>query len=209
MECVATDNESKPVVVYGLRSSENGKIRYVGQTTQSLKKRIDAHFTPNKEGRKRRVWKWINGVLSRGFKIEAVVLQENAVWNESEIKWIAWFIDGGSSLVNSTSGGEGTFGRKWTQEQKDHMSMKMSGKKKSPEHIAKLVASHLGKKPTDAARENQSLAKRGRSPSNLLAMQKGNIGLVRTEEHKAKISKAMKGRMVTSREQLLKNLGRA
>lgn len=192
--------------IYGLSSSEDNKIRYVGQTTQNPKKRLDSHWHPNPDGKRRRIWKWMQRVKNDGFNIIMVILQEDAVWNESEIKWIALFKENGANLVNHTSGGEGCLGRKKTEAEKEHMSKVMTGKKKSDEHVKNMSTSNKGKKLSEETKAKISAALKGRIPKNLKSMQIANKGIVRTEENKKQISKALKGRMVTSKEQLIKNL---
>jgi hypothetical protein len=206
IDCANNGNLIKTVIVYGLCSSEDKKIRYVGQTTRTLADRLDSHIHPNAYGKKRRVWKWINGVINKGFKVEMITLQSNAIWNTSEMQWIAWFKADGIDLVNGTSGGDGVLGRKKTDAEKLHMSKVMTGKKKSAEHIAKIVFARTGKKLSAEIKQKLSLAKKGKMPKNLAQLHISNKGLVRTEENKKKISNSLKGRMVTSKEQLLKNL---
>lgn len=198
--------KTKNVVIYGLCSNENGKIRYVGQTTQNPNKRLDSHLHPNVEGKKRRIWKWIQSVKRKGFSISMVTLQENATWNVSEMRWIAWFKDQGVDLVNHTAGGDGCLGRKKTLEEREHLSRVMTGKKKSIEHVKNMSIAQKGKPISSETKAKISAALKGRIPKNLEKIQKANKGLTRTEENKQKISKSLKGRMVTSRAQLMKNL---
>ncbi len=102
------DANTRTCTVYGLCSNNDESIRYVGQTIVETSKRLREHLKRARLS-KRPVHRdyWIRSVLNDGGSICIVVLQENAVWNESERLWIAKLKAGGANLTNATSGGEG------------------------------------------------------------------------------------------------------
>lgn len=184
----------KPVTVYGLSSSQDGVIRYIGQTTQSVAKRLDSHLHPTADGKKRRVWKWLQSVMRNDFLVILTVIEENAVWNESEIRVIAQYRQNGFDLVNLTDGGDGCMGRVWTEEQRIAAGLVHKGKTKSPEHREKIAASLRGKKLSDAHRKKVSESMKGKMPANLELMQSKVRGVPKSAEHRRKLSEAQLNR---------------
>lgn len=169
------DNEKKcsdgrNVIVYGLSSSRNGEIRYIGQTVQPLKKRLNSHIHVPAKARKRHCFKWIKKEMSLGYIINITVILNGAVWNETEKAVIKEYRESGFNLVNHTDGGEGVLGRKKTAEERLKISLAHKGRKKSPEHLAKLLAfnsSRKGKPLSNETRAKLSAALKGKRPKNL------------------------------------------
>jgi hypothetical protein len=198
--------------IYVLKD-ENGKVRYVGKSSHSAKKRYSRHLAEARDGLKTHKARWIKGMLNRGFVPQMDIIDTvEGDGCESEKRWIAFFKEQGVKLTNLTDGGEGVTGYKHSDElkakrcqilkaywsDKDHHSkgVKMSdesrakmsntrkGKKLSAEHKAKLSASKKGKKFTRTHIEN--LKKSHSGPEY-----KGN-GRVFGEETKLKISESIK-----------------
>lgn len=186
----------KLVTIYGLSSSQTGDIRYIGQTTQSLQKRLDSHIHSPKSHRRRHCSMWIKSVLKKGHKVLIKVLYENAVWNETEQDLIRVFREMGARLANHTDGGGGVRSRIWTPEQRKHQSEKRKGIVFSDEHRENLKRALKGRKMPDDFGERVSRAMKGKSPSNLLSIQASVRGKAKTQEHRAKISATLKGRNV-------------
>jgi len=118
-------------VVYGLFSSENGEIRYIGQTKLSLRRRLETHKSNAKRGGKRRSAFWIRSVLNRGFELHIVVLHDYAEWNVTEKAMIKQWRENGARLVNMTDGGEGIYIPSDETRQKRAASVKASWEKRS------------------------------------------------------------------------------
>lgn len=182
------------VTVYGLASSADGVIRYIGQTVQPVNARLRQHVweakrRKGKEGKSRRVWNWIASVLRSGSKVVAIVLEDDAVLHETEKKIIREYRENGFNLINATDGGEGTIGfklhmkRPWVAK----MNREKAGSKRGPlseEHKKKVSEGNKGKKRPWMAERNRKRAKEvGGQPH--------------TKESKAKISKSLKGREFT------------
>ncbi len=96
--------------IYCLCDPSNKEIRYIGQTVNSLNKRMAIHIYYAKKNGNSRLYKWIRYILSQGLVPTIEVLQENAIWNIDEIQWIQAYKVIGYDLVNGTQGGDGTLG---------------------------------------------------------------------------------------------------
>lgn len=196
----------RSVIVYGLRSSADRRIRYIGQTVATLRGRLGSHLRCARTYPRRRLSYWIAKVLRDGHQVEIVALDTAAVWNVTERAMIASFLFSGHDLVNATDGGEGNLGRVWSDAERAAMSERMKGKKKSPEHIAKMSAQRLGKKLLPEVGAKVSAALKGRVPKNLAALHAANRGSVRSPELRERISAALKGRQVTASAKLRAHL---
>lgn len=161
----------KPVTIYGLASSLDGEIRYVGQTTKPISERLKEHRAHAKKYPHRHLSCWVNSVKSSGHEIIVVMLTSDAVWNETERSLIAELRNAGARLVNGTDGGEGRRSVEWTVEMRSRMSQKMSGVQKSAAHKQAISASLTGKRLSDSHRANVSRSLRGRVPSNITLLQ--------------------------------------
>lgn len=180
----------KPVVVYGLCSSESGEVRYIGQTAQSLAKRLDSHIHPPKHARQRHCYKWIKSVMAKGHTVLIKIIYENAVWNETEQDLIRVFKEMGARLANHTDGGGGVRNRIWTPEQRKKLSDSRKGMVFSQEHRANLVRCRAGRIfPVDMGKKI-SASMKGKLPANILALHASVRGKPKSPEHRAKLSAA-------------------
>ena len=111
---------NKPVIVYGLASSENLFVRYIGQSC-NLPSRISNHRTARRKSPDHYLSGWMQQVVDGGFELVVVRLQENAVRDISEINLIRRYRTQETSpelkLLNHSSG-RGSCGYKWTDEQR-------------------------------------------------------------------------------------------
>lgn len=181
------------VTVYGLVSSKDMIVRYIGQTVQPVNRRLSGHLHEARRrkgvgGKSRRVWNWIESVLKDKHSVEMLVLVEDAVLHETEKTVIREYRDKGVDLVNATDGGEGTIGfrlhikRPWTSE----MNRKRAGIKTGPlseEHKQKVSAGNKGKKKPGLAERNR--------------LQTGLPGRKQTDAERLKRSESLKGRVIT------------
>lgn len=185
------NSEPRKVTVYALMSSaDDKKVRYIGQTTQTLYKRLLAHVSLSKRSRSRHLNCWISQQLKDGNTIEIVSVVDNAIWDVDECRIIAEYRASGVELVNATSGGQGTYGDKhprggkgkakpkgfgakisaakkglpgtpWTDERKAAQSSAKRGVPLSSGHAAKIAASLSGKPKSIAHRHALSEIKKG------------------------------------------------
>lgn len=199
-------SSNRPVTIYGLKSSADGVIRYVGQTVTALEERLKNHLRHARKYKHRRVSCWINSVVAAGSSLEVIVLESNATWNDAERRHIANLRAKGHNLANGTDGGDGALGAPKSAEARAKISAALKGRKKSPEHVASMAAAMRGKSPSATTRAKIAGSMKGRLPANLTTIQAGNRGLTRSPELRARISATLAGRQVTSTEKLLQNL---
>lgn len=129
---MARINTDRPVTVYGLSSSIDGVVRYVGQTVQPLSVRLKDHINRARAGKKWALCHWIRKHESLGETIQISVIEENAVLHISEIHWIATYRAAGIRLVNATAGGEGIVGLLRTAEHQEKIAKAQRGRKRRP-----------------------------------------------------------------------------
>ena len=93
--------------IYGLYSTEDNIIRYIGQTKSNLKQRKNEHkcdaLTRNLKNHK---CNWIRSVYKNGFEIGIKLIEDTDEnnWAEKEIYWINEYSKT-TKLVNQLSGG--------------------------------------------------------------------------------------------------------
>jgi hypothetical protein len=153
--------------LYVLTSSQDStNIRYVGKTIKELRDRLQGHINNSKtfkincngiQGFKHNHHKarWIRKVLVDGFKVEVTLIGViNGKCKRAERAYIKWFRDEGFNLVNSTDGGEGTYGFKPTKKSRKRMSDAGKGKPDTAEvkEIKRLAAIRRAP-PNDEARQ--------------------------------------------------------
>lgn len=100
--------------IYGLYSTEDLVVRYIGQTKQKPQVRLTQHMAeavapPGTT----RCHRWVRKVLRSGYQIGIVVLEENCPWNEAERTWIAKYrAEYPGILTNHSDGGCGYSGKR-------------------------------------------------------------------------------------------------
>jgi hypothetical protein len=218
----------KLVTVYGLRSTSNGVIRYVGQTNQKMKYRLHCHVMHAKANRSNsHVSNWIRRELDRGEQIQIFEIESSAIRNEAEHRLIAWYRKNGANLTNISPGGDGNVGQR-SAAHRLAISNALKGKPKSQDHREKISAIMKGRSlnsgfleairlglnhkkgckrspPTAETRAKISEANRGRKfpPEHGLKIALSKIGKPRSQETKDKLSAYWTGRKLTP-EQLMK-----
>jgi len=181
---------SKRCALYTLSSSEDGRVRYIGQTTGTLKRRLAAHLCYARKIRRSAVQRWIVSVLERGHQIEISLLAENVEWHEAEIAAIADFRARGFSLLNLTDGGEGTTGFRPKGRKRPDLAARNKanagkpGRPRMPGETEKLMQYVRGAKRPWVAERNRSKA--------------GQPGHKHTEEHKEYMRQLMTGKRYSS-----------
>jgi hypothetical protein len=172
-------------LVYTLSDPRTGAIRYVGQTSRTLRCRLTEHIQDVKRSR-RYSSNWIKSLGGLEPVIELVEIcatQEDA--DEAEAFYIEYFRFLGFSLTNLTGGGKGTVKDVVvTEKMRELARTKNLGKKLSPETRAKISAARSGTKMP--ARSAETRAKMG-------AIHRGkNV----SEETRLRLSMARGGRPV-------------
>src|SRR5271166_5229392 len=93
--------------IYTLSDPNTGEIRYVGQTSVGLARRLYIHQHKRSNTH---VSAWIHS-LNRPPLIEEIDSGDETEWPQLERYWIWWYRANGYNLTNHADGGEGgTFG---------------------------------------------------------------------------------------------------
>lgn len=169
--------------VYGLHDPETDELRYIGQTTCSLKKRLWSHIGPTNRKKPNYSSRWINSLVEKGLRPE-IRLRATAFsqveLDQLEMDHIAQARTDGVRLTNHTEGGMGQKGRRHTPEWRVRMSALKAGiNTNTTEHIERLRQMKMGVPRSEETKARISQAKCGTKLS---------------EEHKAKIAASMTGK---------------
>jgi hypothetical protein len=204
--------------IYVLSDPITGEIRYVGWTVRDLSARLKSHIKESLiRGRKNRKSTWVFSLNTRGYSPNITLVQEvpPEFWKEAEVYWISYFRSIGCSLVNGTTGGEGTPGHYVSPSVRNQNSQLHKGKTISPEQKLaigeaakrrwakwraegsvtseetrnRLRAAQLGKKATDETRLKLSQSRKGRpkSPEHRESIRAALAGKSKSPEHREKI----------------------
>jgi hypothetical protein len=92
--------------IYTLNDPETGEIRYIGQTVNSVHRRLTKHISDSKR-LNTHVNCWIKSLIKKGIKpviqeLDSCLIEE---LDQTEIYWISQFKNWGFNLVNLTEGG--------------------------------------------------------------------------------------------------------
>lgn len=175
------------VFIYALCEPDGETVRYVGKAKNPAA-RLKSHRNERSSRRKAR---WLRSLEAAGLAPALVVLEEvdESAWQEAERRWIAYHRGLGADLTNHTDGGEGLTGlddeargrlgqkmhelmsdpshraKVFTQERNRRVSAGLKGKKKSPEHVAKLPQNQKGRRLTEEHRRKISAGSSHHKPS--------------------------------------------
>lgn len=126
--------------VYGLASSRDGVMRYVGQTMDVAEAR-HAEWLRGRQRRRGKVAEWIRAETTAGFAIELRVLIRGGRWNVDETNLIARYRALGAPLLNVHPGGSCRteyFVRRPTAETRAKIGNALRGRRHSEEAKAKM-----------------------------------------------------------------------
>lgn len=184
--------------IYSLSSSRDGEVRYIGQTTQPLARRLCQHRNYAKR-KQTAVHKWINREQRDGFEICIRSVLENARFHLDEVELIDFLRCEGLRLLNLTEGGEGTRGwhgnkgnkRPDLVERNRFGKGKPNGRSMSEDNKLKLKAALVGiKRPYLAERNRLTRVWLGRKHTEATKkkMSLAGLGRLTSEETKKKLS---------------------
>ena len=158
---------SKTCTSYGLsHTGEPARIRYVGQTSVPLRRRLKSHVNQaSATMRNTPVGKWIRAAREAGHKILIHCILENAQWDVSEIAVIAGVKASGTELLNVTAGGGGHRGHILSAETRAKISAALKGRKKPAGFAERQRRRMLGTKASVETRKRLSEAHTGKTPS--------------------------------------------
>ena len=184
--------------IYCLSDPRDGQVRYVGKTI-CLNRRFNGHL----HGKGTHKANWIQELVRLGLKPVMEVLEEVPAndWEDAEKFWIASLSFMGCKLTNGTEGGEGGGTKRGYKQNPEHsrkIAAALHGKKKSPEHVASMLAKaamRRGVKRTNESRLKQieTVKARGLSQKSLAALAKG-WGRKQTPEEIAKRAASCTGK---------------
>ena len=175
-------------IVYLITNKINGK-QYIGATITKLNERWNRHVCDSlKERDGQSLHSAIRKYGKENFTIEVLEEHpdENHVFNVLESKYITQYKTHGSQGgYNMTNGGDGWLGMKHSEETKEILRQKSTGRIFSEEARAKISAAHKGKISSNRGKPKpkMSLAKRGKYKTD---EQKKSLseGLLRANIHK-------------------------
>lgn len=193
-------------LIYRLIDPKTNLVRYVGQTTKKLEKRLSSHInkaknTPNKTTHKNT---WIKSLISENLKpiIELIEVVSDDEWKEKEKYYIKKYKELGFDLLNLSEGGDSGCmpgGKRIWNSEIDYINWKNklseSAKKRiiSDDDRLRMAENcrmtHLGKKRSEVTKQKLSLTKMGdKNPM---------FGKKHTDERKKEISEFHKGRKMS------------
>jgi hypothetical protein len=166
-------------IIYLLSDPRTRKIRYVGQTSKTLERRLRTHLH-SAPHRKTHVSRWITSLLTEGVvpEIHAVEqgIEDPDVLDALEKAWIIYGREYGWDLTNNAAGGRVNRGFRATEETR-----------------AKLREAHLGKTMSTETRQRMSAAQAGHTrhtPETRAAVSAVHKGKVVSQETREKMRQA-------------------
>lgn len=145
-----------PCTVYGL-TDETGEIQYVGQTRYTLNNRRKRHLTEARRGYQDARCNWIRSCIEAGTEIGIVLLEQDAVWDETETRWINHYRQINPNLLNVMDGGSGF--RKGEKRSIETVAKMAVARKKAwddPEYREKTTAAIKAERNTPEAKQRLS-----------------------------------------------------
>lgn len=175
--------------IYCLVDPRTGIPRYVGKTTQGLRRRLLRHLEEIGNPRYAHVYKvkWLTKLKNLNLEPEIRLLEEGLGegWVEAERKWIAEFREKyGENMTNTTDGGDGALGTTHTEEARRKISEKNRGRKHSIEARKKMSETRKGRKIKPFTKEH------------LENLSKAHKGYRHTEEWKRRHAEIMTGKIL-------------
>lgn len=103
VEVVSKEDFPETATVYGLCSTRDDRVRYVGETIGLPNTRFYRHVSQARKGAKGAVNEWIRGELAAGFALKVMVLVEAGTLKQTEKEVIATLRASGHDLLNKTA----------------------------------------------------------------------------------------------------------
>lgn len=177
-------------LIYGLIDPRDGRLRYVGKTTATLRKRLRAHLNDVKRGR---VYiprhKWMSELITAGLEPDGVEIEQDADdWREAEQFWIALLRAQGCDLLNATAGGDGLVSYRHTEETRRKQSESAKRRYLNPQERERTGEAVRRGFESEEARANLRAARKLVSPETQRANAERLIAYARSAKGRAATS---------------------
>lgn len=182
------------ISIYALIDPRTNEIRYVGKTKYPLVVRLQQHINAKKQ--RRHVYYWLR-VLWKNNRVPTIRLLEeveDTQWQEAEQRWIAKIKTEGAQLTNHTIGGDGLSGYVMSEEHRRKIGIAHKGRIISQEQRTRISRSVKALFEKREYKERVIFHLRNKSPTTINKIRASNTGKIFSEEHKAKLSAALKRR---------------
>lgn len=163
-------------IVYGLYDPRTGELRYIGQTTSTLKRRLSSHLSRNELSKRRHVTSWLKQLkwdelaprieqLAKAYSKEELDSLEIAMIAEARLR--------GDRLTNHTEGGRGMKGFTISEETRAKVSASNMGHVVSPGTRAKISAANKGKIRSSELKKQWTISSRSEKTIRQIASVQG------------------------------------
>jgi hypothetical protein len=117
-------------LVYGIRDVGSGDVRYVGQTTAALRRRLQQHLRVARSGHKTPLYDWLRARDADAVEIVELetVYRDREELGIAEMAWISYLRERGAQLLNLADGGLGPTGVTWSTEQREAARLRSTGR---------------------------------------------------------------------------------
>lgn len=193
----------KTVFIYGLTCPNTGEFRYIGETRNPTRRKIEHLGRYDKTLCPRTCW--ISSILDKGHAPGFVIIDEVLEQHRQQLEaaYIQFYREQGCDLVNTTLGGDGvgsgenhpSYGKPRSNETKQKISIALTGKKRSLETCERLRRLATGRMASLLTRAKMSVAHTGKivSPETRARLSDANKGKPKSSEHRQKLSAANMG----------------
>jgi group I intron endonuclease len=186
--------EDNTFYLYTVTNKVNGKV-YIGRTVDPMY-RWRGHMYEASYGKKHYFARALRKYGKDGFDWKVVSKTDS--WEASgqeEIRRISEAHDNGVELYNTTSGGDGVLGYKFTEESTSRRVAKVTGRKNTAETKAKMSLAAKGRVIPQATRDKISATLKGRKrdPEAIVKSADARRGMKNTDSHNQAIRRAKTG----------------
>jgi NUMOD3 motif len=183
--------------IYGLVDPRTDEVRYIGKSMicpwGRYRKHLFEALSENKAGHK---CNWIRHLDGIGLRPKLLIIEqevEEDEINDRERWWVLFGRSCGWDLTNGTTGGEGSV--RWSSDSKENLRQALRGRQFSEAHIEALRKASTGRRHSPETIAKIVAKNKGRklSPEHREAFSQYWTGKTHSDEHRRKVSEAKKG----------------